>query len=99
MLIFRWLLKLMMLPVMLLVTLILWIGIFLTSFSGIILYLFSGFCFLLAAACYLMGICSGAEAVRTLMVGFAAFVLPHFAEWALTGIAAINAGLCDFLRS
>jgi len=99
MLILRGVLKLIMLPVMLLVTLILWIGIFLISFSGIILYLFSGFCFLLAAACYLMGICTGAEAVRTLMVGFVAFALPRFAGWALTGIAAINAGLRDFLRS
>jgi len=99
MMILRLLLKLVALPVMLLVTLIFWIGAFLTSFSGVILYLFSGFCFLLAAACYLMGICTGAEAVRALMVGFAAFALPHFAEWVLTGIASVNAGLRDFLRS
>jgi len=95
----KFLLKLIALPVMLAVTLLFWVSCFLISFSGAILYLFSGLCFLLAVFCYLAGICNGAEAMRALAVGFVAFALPHAAEWLLAGIGTINAGLRDFLRS
>jgi lipoprotein len=97
--IMRLLLKLIVLPVMLAFTLFFWVSCFLLSFSGAILYLFSGICFLLAGFCYLAGICSGTETVRTLAVGFVAFALPNIAGWLVTGLAAINARLCDFLRS
>ena len=81
------------------VSLLFWVSCFLLSFSGTILYLFSGTCFLLAVFCYLAGICSGAETVRTLTVGFVAFALPNIAGWMVTGIDAVNARLRDFLRS
>lgn len=95
----KFLLKLIALPVMLAVTLLFWVSCFLLSFSGAILYLFSGLCFLLAVFCYLAGISTGAETVRALAVGFVTFILPHAAGWLLTGIGTINAGLRDFLRS
>lgn len=95
----KFLLKLIALPVMLAVTLLFWVSCFLLGFSGAILYLFSGLCFLLAVFCYLAGICTGAETVRALAVGFVAFALPHAAGWLLAGIDSINAGLREFLRS
>ncbi len=99
MMIIRLLLKVIALSVMLAVSLLFWVSCFLLSFSGTILYLFSGTCFLLAVFCYLAGICSGAETVRTLTVGFVAFALPNIAGWMVTGIDAVNARLRDFLRS
>lgn len=93
------LLKLLVLPVKLVVKLVLWAGIFLTGCSAVLLNLFAGLCFLLAIASYLMEISTGAEAVRTLAVGFAAFLLPHIAEWLLSGVMAVDMGLSDFLMS
>ena len=49
-------LKLLALPVALAVTIAKWIGVFLTSFAGVLFYIFSGLCFVLAILSYLMGI-------------------------------------------
>ncbi len=69
-------LKLIMLPVMLVITIAKWIGAFLTSFAGVLFYILSGLCFMLAVLSYLMGISTGADAIRMLAIGFVAFVLP-----------------------
>ncbi len=62
------LLKLIALPVALAVTVIKWIGVFLTSFAGVIFYILSGLSFLIAVLSYLMGISTGAEEIRMLSI-------------------------------
>ncbi|MCD8147389.1 MAG: CD1845 family protein [Clostridiales bacterium] len=92
-------LKLIALPVALAVTIAKWAGVFLTSFAGAIFYLLSGLCFVLAVLSYLMGISTGAEAIRMLVIGFVAFVLPFAAGWVIGVVDALSDSLWDFIKS
>ena len=91
--------KLLVLPLIAAVTLIQWAGIFLTQFSSVIFNLLAGLMFLLSVVGWLMGICTGAETMRMLAVGFVVFIIPHIAEWLIVRIAVINCNLRDFLKS
>ena len=92
-------LKMLALPIMLAVTLIQWVGIFLTQFSTVIFNLLAGLVFLIAAAGWMFGIGTGAETLQMLTVAFVVFIIPHIAEWLIIRIAAINYGLRDFIKS
>ncbi|MCD7957316.1 MAG: CD1845 family protein [Lachnospiraceae bacterium] len=91
--------KIIAVPIALVVTVVQWFGIFLTSFAGAIFYIFSGLCFLIAVLSYLMGISAGAEAVQMLVMGFVAFVLPFIAGWVIGMITALKENLWDFIKS
>ena len=91
--------KLLALPIIVAVTLIQWGGIFLTQFSTVIFNLLAGLLFLIAIAGFMFGIGAGAEAVQMMMVAFVIFIIPHFAEWLITGIAAVNYRLREFIKS
>ena len=91
--------KLLVLPLIVAVTLIQWVGIFFTQFSTVIFNLLAGLMFLLSVIGWLMGICTGAETMRMLAVGFVVFIIPHIAEWLIVRIAVINCNLRDFLKS
>jgi uncharacterized membrane protein len=93
------LLKLLVLPIIAAVTLIQWVGIFLTQFSTVIFNLLAGLIFLIAVAGFMFGIGTGAETLQMLAVGFVVFIIPHIAEWLIIRIAAINYGLRDFIKS
>ena len=93
------LLKLLVLPIIAAVTLIQWVGIFLTQFSTVIFNLLAGLIFLIAVAGFMFGIGTGAETLQMLAVGFVVFIIPHIAEWLIISIAAINYGLRDFIKS
>ena len=92
-------LKMLALPIMLAVTLIQWVGIFLTQFSTVIFNLIAGLMFLIAVAGFLFGISTGAETLQIMTVAFVVFIIPHIAEWLIIRIAAINYGLRDFIKS
>ena len=91
--------KLLALPIIVAVTLIQWIGIFLTQFSTIVFNLLAGLIFLTAVAGLMLGIGTGSEAVQMMMVAFVIFIIPHFDEWLITGIAAVNYRLREFIKS
>ena len=91
--------KLLALPLIAAVTLIQWVGIFLTQFSTVIFNLLAGLMFLLSVVGWLMGIITGTETMRMLAVGFVVFIIPHIAEWLIVRIAVINCNLRDFLKS
>lgn len=82
--------KLLVLPLIVAVTLIQWVGIFFTQFSTAIFNLLAGWMF---------GISAGAETLRLLAVAFVVFIIPHIAEWLMIRIAVINYGLRDFIKS
>ena len=92
-------LKMLALPIMMAVTLIQWVGIFLTQFSTVIFNPLAGLIFLIAVAGFMLGIGTGTEAIQMMMVAFVIFVIPHFAEWLITGIAAVNYRLREFIKS
>ena len=91
--------KLLVLPLIAAVTLIQWVGIFLTQFSTVIFNLLAGLIFLIAVAGLMLGIGTGAAAVQMMMVAFVIFIIPHFAEWLLIRIAAVNYRLREFIKS
>ena len=90
--------KLLAVPIIVAVTLIQWVGIFLTQFSTIVFNLLAGLIFLIAVAGLMLGIGTGA-AVQMMMVAFVIFIIPHFAEWLLIRIAAANYRLREFIKS
>ena len=87
------------LPLIVAVTLIQWVGIFFTQFSTAIFNLLAGLMFLITIAGWMFGISAGAEALRLLAVAFVVFIIPHIAEWLIIRIAVINYGLRDFIKS
>ena len=91
--------KLLVLPLIVAVTLIQWVGIFLTQFLTVIFNLLAGLMFLIAVAGWMFGIGAGAETLQMLTVAFVVFIIPHIAEWLIIRIAAINYGLRDFIKS
>ena len=90
--------KLLALPIIVAVTLIQWVGIFLTQFSTIVFNLLAGLIFLIAVAGLMLSIGTGAEAVQMMMVAFVIFIIPHFAEWLLIRIAAVNYTQRQFIK-
>ena len=92
-------LKILALPIMMAVTLIQWVGSFLTQFSTVIFNLLAGLMFLIAVAGWMFGIGTGADTLRMLTVAFVVFIIPHIAEWLIIRIAAINYGLREFIKS
>lgn len=91
--------KLMALPIIVAVTLIQWVGIFLTQFSTIVFNLLAGLIFLIVVAGLMLGIGTGSEAVQMMMVAFVIFIIPHFAEWLIARISAVNYRLREFIKS
>ena len=91
--------KLLVLPLIVAVALIQWVGIFLTQFSTVIFNLLAGLMFLIAAAGWMFSIGTGEEALQMLTVAFAVFIIPHIVEWLIIRIAAINYGLREFIKS
>ena len=91
--------KIILLPVMLIIILVQWIGIFLTGLAGGILNLLAILFALVAGAAFLMGLASGSEALKMLAVGFVLFILPMIAERIIIGITALRCNLADYIRS
>lgn len=91
--------KLLALPIIVAVTLIQWVGIFLTQFSTIVFNLLAGLIFLIAVAGFMLGIGTGTEAIQMMMVAFVIFIIPHFAEWLIARISAVNYRLREFIKS
>ena len=87
------------LPLIVAVTMIQWVGIFFTQFSTVIFNLLAELMFLITIAGWMFGISAGAETLRLLAVAFVVFIIPHIAEWLIVRIAVINYGLRDFIKS
>ena len=91
--------KIFVLPVLLAVIVIQWIGAFLTGLAGAVLGLLSALFSFVAGATFLLGLASGPEVLKMLAVGFVLFILPHIAEWIVIRITALRCNLADFIRS
>ena len=81
MVILRFLLKILLSPVMLVLLLTEWIGIFFISFGGIIFYILSGIVFLIAIASGIFQIASATEVLKMLVISFVVFIIPKIGEW------------------
>ena len=97
--ILRKLLKVLALLMLLLFSVLQWIGIFLTGLAGSILIILAFLFAFVAGASYLMGLASGSEALKMLAIGFIFFILPVIAEQIIIGITVLRCSLTDFIRS
>ena len=70
-------LKLALLPLLLLLILAQWVGIFLTTFSMILTNLLAGLFFFVALASWVMKLADGGEILKMLVTAFVVFVLPY----------------------
>lgn len=93
----RLLLKLILLPVMLAVTLLQWIGIFLTGFSSVIFYILLGIVFLTAVLSWAFQIAPSAEVLKMLTIAFVVFIVPNIGEWIVERISDLNGGIRAFI--
>ena len=93
------LLKLILFPVILAVTLIQWVGIFLMGFSSAIFYILSGVIFLTAVLSWVFQVAPGMEVLRMLAVAFVVFIMPHVGEWLVDRITVLNTALRGFIRT
>lgn len=91
--------KIMLIPIMLALTLIQWIGIFLNSISGVILGILAFIFALTGIASLAFGLASGPEALKMIAAGFVIFMIPVIGEWIVTKIVAVNAKLRSFIKS
>ena len=92
-------LKLALLPLLLLLTLAQWVGIFLTTFSTILTNLLAGLFFFVALASWVMKLADGGEVLKMLTTAFVVFVLPYIAIAAIAKISFFADELRDFLQS
>ena len=86
-------------PVMLVTTLIQWVGEFLVGLSSVILNLIAGLILLIAGLAYLMGICAGQEALIIALTGFLFFLIPRIGSIIVGIVAVANDGLRRLMRS
>lgn len=93
----RFLLKIIIFPVMLIVTVIQWL-VFIIGFSSIVFNILAGLFFFVAILSYLMGQSAGAEAVKMILVGFGIFMVPIIGEWFIGIIATLNMEMRTFIR-
>lgn len=92
-------LKLAVLPLYLLLILVQWAGIFLTTFSSVVTNLLAGLFFFTALACWVMGLADGGEVLKMLITAFVVFVLPYIAIAAIAKSSFFADELRDFLQS
>lgn len=96
-------LKLALLPLLLLLILAQWVGIFLTTFSTtfstILTNLLAGLFFFVALTSWVMKLADGGEVLKMLITAFVVFVLPYIAIAAIAKISFFADELRDFLQS
>ena len=92
-------LKLAVLPLYLLLILVQWTGIFLTTFSSMVTNLLAGLFFFTALACWVMKLADGGEVLKMLITAFVVFVLPYIAIAVIAKISFFAEELRDFLQS
>ena len=92
-------LKRALLPLLLLLILAQWVGIFLTTFSMILTNLLAGLFFFVALASWVMKPVDGGEVLKMLVTAFVVFVLPYIAMSIIAKISIFADELRDFLKS
>ena len=92
-------LKLALLPLLLLLILAQWVGIFLMAFSTILTNLLAGLFFFVVLTSWVMKLADGGEVLKMLITAFVVFVLPYIAIAAIAKISFFADELRDFLQS
>ena len=92
------LLKLVCLPLIALLTLVEWLGIFMLGISQFFTGKLAGLIFLISCCCLLFGRVTFREAAAMFAGSFCVFVLPYAAEWILERVSDLNQLIKDWAR-
>jgi len=92
-------LKVLIIPIIALLTVVQWIGIVLTSCSGMLTNLISGLLFTVAVIGYLIDPGIRWHAVNIMVLAFVVFILPHVARWIVYRITDLNLSMRKYIRS
>ena len=95
----KWLLKIILLPVMLLLKLIEWIGIFLITPLSVLFNLLSWGTLVIAILSYLMGLEDGAETIRMIQAAYILFTIPRISELIIAFVAIIGSAIGRIIAS
>ena len=95
----RWIVKIILLPVVGILTLAQWIGIFLNSISGVVMGILSFLIVLTGTASLLFGLASGPEFWKMIITAFVIFLIPHIGDWMIERITLLRYLVGDFIRS
>ncbi len=85
--------KILLIPVVVALTVIQWIGIFLNSISGVMLGILAFIFALTGIASLAFGLASGSEALEMISAGFVIFMIPLLGDWFVNMIAVVNTRL------
>ncbi len=96
---FKWLTRLAVLPVVVILTILEWGGTYIIHFIGMLCRLIAGTIFLLAVAAWLTGLSSFEETVNTLITGFIFYLIPQVGRVVVLGVALANAALMKLIKS
>ena len=91
--------KVLLLPVIVVLTAIQWIGIFLNSISGVVMGILSFLFVLTGTASLLFGLASGPEFWKMIITAFVIFLIPHIGDWMIERITLLRYLVGDFIRS
>ena len=93
------LMKVILFPIIVIVTLLQWAGEFVVGLSSVILNLIAGLILLVAVLSYLFGISDGHEALIIALTGFLFFLAPRIGGAVIGIISVANDGLRRLMKS
>lgn len=93
------LMKVIVFPILLVVTLIQWAGEFLIGMSAAVLNLIAGLILLIAGLAYLLEISDGQEALNIALTGFLFFLVPRIGGVVVGILSVANDGLRRLMKS
>ena len=95
----RWIVKIVLLPMVVVLTLIQWFRIFLNSISGVVMGILSFLIVLTGTASLLFGLASGPEFLKMMIAAFVIFLIPYIGNWLIERIVLLRYLIGDFIRS
>lgn len=99
MIIVKFIIKIVLLPILMLTVLGQWIGLFLNGISSVIFGILSNLIWGLALISFIFGQSTGAETIKMLIVGFVLFIIPYIGDWLIERIVGLRCVLGNFMRS
>ena len=94
----KWLLRLAVFSVVIVLTALEWVGTNILNFSEMLCRLICGISFVLAVTAYLFGIASLEQALNALISGFLLYLIPRAGKILVTSVAFLHIALTEVIK-
>ncbi len=98
MIVFKLATKILLLPVIVVISVIQWLVVFLSSLSEVLTAILSFIIFLTGMASLILGLASGMEALKMILAAFVLFLIPHVGQWFVKRIVRLRRIIGNFLN-